>query len=331
MKQSWWRKCLKFVVRVGSAVALFILAVWFILSQPTFASQSPATVTADAAKLRAHVEKLAVEFHPRNYEQMDNLNRCADYIAQHFKDAGGRVTEQTLDVNGRIYRNVSAFFGPKTGARWIVGAHYDSCEDTPGADDNASGVAGLLELARMLGSNPPSYAVELVTWPLEEPPFFSTSNMGSARHAESLDQAKHPVRGMIALEMIGYYRDDFGSQDYPSPMLTAIYPNTGNFLAVIGNWEQRDFVQQVKTGMKGATDLPIESIAAPPTIPGIDFSDHRNYWPLGIPAVMVTDTAFYRNPHYHELTDTPDTLDYDRMAKAVTAVYSALGNVPLSD
>lgn len=317
----------KSLLRIAVVAGLFIVAAWYVLTQPSCSSQPPAEQTADPGRLRVHVEKLAVEFYPRSHDRTDNLNACAAYIASHFREAGGRVSEQTFEVRGKEYRNVSIRFGPTGQARWILGAHYDSHRDTPGADDNASGVAGLLELARMFGEQPPPFAVELVAYPLEEPPDFGGFDMGSAHHARSLDLDADPVRGVLILEMIGYYSDEPGSQGYPMPLMKAIYPSAGNFIAVIGKWEQRPFIKQVKVAMTGATPLPVESLAAPTELPGIDFSDHRNYWPLGLNAVMISDTAFYRNPHYHEATDTPDTLDYERMAQAMTAVHAALGTL----
>ncbi|MEO0794908.1 MAG: M28 family peptidase [Verrucomicrobiota bacterium] len=312
-------------------MGLFIGAAWYLLTQPIWNAQEPAAVSADPEKLRKHVEKLSVDFYPRNYREHTNLEQTADYIGENFRAAGGRVTDQQFTVGGSAYRNVIGSFGPDGGPRWIIGAHYDTHEDTPGADDNASGVAGLIELARMLGVNEPTFAVDLVAYPLEEPPFFASEQMGSAHHARSLDLETKPVRGVIVLEMIGYFQDEAGSQEHPAKLLSLLYPSTGNFLAVVGRWDQRDFVKEVKTAMTGTTELPIESIAAPTELPGIDFSDHRNYWPLGIPAVMVTDTAFYRNPHYHRESDTADTLDYERMAQAITAVYAGLKHLSNSE
>ena len=148
--------------------------------------------------------------------------------------------------------------------------------------------------------------------------------MGSAVHAQSLADAQADVRGVIVLEMVGYFRDERGSQSYPSLLLKLMYPSRGNFIAVAGPWDQGDWIKTVKIGMKGATDLPVYSIRAPSAVPGIDFSDHLNYWPHGFKAIMVTDTAFYRNRSYHTPTDTADRLDYDRMAQVVVALFEAL-------
>lgn len=255
---------------------------------------------------------------------MNNLDKCADYIAMHFTNAGATTTSQVFTVRDRQYQNVIGRFGVGQGPKIVVGAHYDSCGDTPGADDNASGVAALIELAYLLGRNSPSNEVELVGYTLEEPPFFGTQVMGSAIHAKSIAEENANVLGVIVLEMVGYFRDDGGSQSYPSLLLKLIYPSRGNFICVAGPWSQGSWNKKVKVGMKGATDLPVYSIRAPAFVAGIDLSDHRNYWPHDIKAVMVTDTAFYRNKEYHSLHDTADRLDYVRMSQVVVAVFEAI-------
>jgi hypothetical protein len=290
--------------------------------------------SVDIEAMRHHVEVLARDFVPRDYEHLANMNRAADYIRQALSRAGGRVTEQSFEItewspqNKKIrrgpYRNVIAAFGPEEGERVIVGAHYDACGPYPGADDNASGVAGLLELARILGEKPPVLRTDLVGYALEEPPIFATDQMGSAVHARSLSHAKVPLRAMISLEMIGCFRDEKGSQSYPVPLLRAFYPSRGNFIAVVGRTDQIKITGLIKRAMKSAGALPVRSINAPAWLPGIDFSDHRSFWAHGYPAVMITDTASYRNPRYHTPLDTPDTLDYERMAQVVEGVAAAV-------
>jgi Zn-dependent M28 family amino/carboxypeptidase len=185
-------------------------------------------------------------------------------------------------------------------------------------------VAGLIELANLLGRSSPPMKVELVAYTLEEPPFFRSEYMGSAVHARSLKRAGVSVRAMFSLEMIGYFSDDEGSQHFPNPLLRLFYPTKGNFISVIGKLGQGLLVRKIKGAMKGASSLPVYSINAPRSIPGVDFSDHMNYWDAGYPAVMVTDTAFYRNPHYHMAEDTAEKLDYGRMAQVVEGVYAAV-------
>lgn len=275
-------------------------------------------------RLEAHVRMLADELVPRDYAHPDNLNRAAAYIRQEMERAGGDPWEQPYEAGSSTYRNVAAAFGPETGERIVVGAHYDAAGPYPAADDNASGVAGLIELAHLLARDPPPGRVELVAYPLEEPPFYRTPHMGSAVHAASLKRQGVRVRVMISLEMIGYFTDAPGSQKLPLAALRPFYPSRGNFIAVVGRLGQPLLVRRIKRAMLRATPLAVHSINAPRWVPGVDFSDHLNYWDAGYPAVMITDTAFYRNPHYHTAHDTASTLDYVRMAQVVQGVHAAV-------
>ncbi len=276
------------------------------------------------SRLEAHVRYLVEDCAPRHWQGREGLAKAGAYIEKGFRDAGGRISEQVFEVRGKPYRNVIASFGPQSGPRVIVGAHYDACEPLPGADDNASGVAGLLELARLLGAHPPVMRVELVAYTLEEPPFFRTQDMGSARHAQAVKARGEAVRAMIALEMIGRFSDAPQSQAYPSALISPLYPDRGNFIAVVGRLNDIGLTRSVKRTLRGATSLPVVSINAPRWIPGLDFSDHHPYWDAGFPAVMVTDTAFYRNTDYHTAQDTPERLDYPRMAQVVQGVHAAV-------
>ncbi|MFK5924538.1 MAG: M28 family peptidase [Verrucomicrobiota bacterium] len=313
---------------------LFILVLmpliigFFMVAQPSNGQSPPSTIKVKPADLEAHVQKLSTEFFPRTPYENKNLQQTANYVLEQFKKTGARTKEQhfststTVDPNAK-FRNVSAFFGPDKGPRIVIGAHYDSYGNLPGADDNASGVAGLIELAKLFAAHPPSTMIELVSYPLEEPPFFATSKMGSAFHARALKKAKVEVKLMICLEMIGYFTDQPKSQRYPNKALQLYYPSVGNFIAIASTFDYRKQTLAMKKAMSGVTPLPVESINAPRGLPGIDFSDHRNYWTYGYPAVMITDTSFYRNPHYHKKTDTPETLDYKKMSQVVIAVFEA--------
>lgn len=286
---------------------------------------------ASPDRLQTHARALAEEFIPRDAEHPSNLDRVATYIQTQFEQHVPRVEFQPYSVGSMTVRNVRAFIGPSTADRIVVGAHYDAAGPYPGADDNASGVAGLLELARLLDGNALSTLVELVSYPLEEPPFFGTDRMGSAVHANALNEQDVDVRAMLALEMIGYFSDAPRSQQFPLFLMRPFYPSVGNFIVVASSLFRRALVQTVRDAMRAATPLPVESINAPALLPGISLSDHRNYWSAGYDAAMITDTAFYRNPNYHAPTDTPGTLDYDRMAQVVDGVRGAIRALAASE
>jgi Zn-dependent M28 family amino/carboxypeptidase len=306
--------------------AVGLLISWIIVTQPLLVSPRPnaPTVSVPPVRLERHVGMVSQTYLPRHAAHPENLDRIAAYIAQEFAQANARVVEQPYAIDGHTYRNVIGSYGPDTADRIVIGAHYDAAGPFPGADDNASGVAGLLELAYLLGTVPLSTRVELVAYTLEEPPYFRTPLMGSAVHAQSLRQQGHSVRVMIALEMIGYFSDAPNSQLFPASILKLFYPTEGNFIAIVGNVGQGAVVRRAKRAMRGGSALPVYSLNAPRFVPGVDFSDHLNYWAAGYQALMITDTAFYRNARYHTAHDTPDTLDYTRMAMVVQGVYAAV-------
>ncbi|MCI0355828.1 MAG: M28 family peptidase [Acidobacteria bacterium] len=305
-----------------TAVLLLVLSLW--LTQPVFVGAGTQRPLASLpGRLRTHVEALA-RLAPRDIGHPANLDRAAEYIRDEFRKAGGNVSEQSFLVDLHEYRNVIARFGPKSEEMLLVGAHYDAFDDYPAADDNASGVAALIELAHLLGQAKLPIRVELVAYTLEEPPQFRGTQMGSAVHAADLAARGARLRAMLGLEMIGFFTDAPGSQAYPLPGLRLLYPDAGNFIAVVGNFIDAPLVRRVKKAMAAASDLPVRSINAPRWIPGVDFSDHLNYWENGYRAVMISDTAFYRNPNYHQPSDAPETLDYERMAKVVQQVFAAV-------
>jgi Zn-dependent M28 family amino/carboxypeptidase len=309
-------------------IVLLLVVAWFWLTQPLLSSPQPNGVrTVDPARLEAHVRKLSIELSPRDIGHLENLDRAAVYIAGELAQAGGSVSEQGYRVEGNSYRNIIARFGPDTAERIVVGAHYDAFEALPGADDNASGMAGLIELARLLGRQAPAIRVDLVAFSTEEPPYFRTTGMGSSVHATALSKDNVNVRAMLSLEMIGYFSDAKGSQHFPIGVLAALYPSTGNFISVVGRTSDGLLVRRVKSAMSGASPLPVHSISAPSLLPGVDFSDQLNYWEADYNAVMITDTAFYRNRNYHTKHDTAEKLDYKRMAMVVEGVYAAVNDL----
>jgi hypothetical protein len=310
-------------------VAVLVLALIGMVVQPLFRQPDMAVVPAvSPERLKDHVRMLSETLHPRSVGELTNLEAAASYIHAEFTAAGAVVADQWFTDGGEKYRNVIARFGPAEGPLLVIGAHYDSFETTPGADDNASGIAGLIELAGLLSRHPPQRPVELVAYTNEEPPHFRYPSMGSAHHAASLRAAGRDVSLMLALEMIGWFSDEAGSQTYPFPGMSLLYPDKGDFIAVIGRFNDWADTRKVKAAMRGAGDLPVHSMNSLSSIPGVDFSDHLNYWAEGYPALMITDTAFYRNPHYHTAEDTYDRLDYARMAKVVAGVFAVVQAYP---
>lgn len=314
------RKIIMWIILIAffSLLLLAILSFW--ITQPLFSNpHNPSNISINPYKLQSHVEKLSKEFYPRNSNSIVNLNKTADYIKAEFEKSGGKVSVQSFEANGNTYQNVIVVFGDEAIERIVVGGHYDSAFDTPGADDNASGVAGLIELAYLLGKQKPGKQVELVAYTLEEPPFFATEKMGSYIHAKSLKENDVRVSLMISLEMIGYFSDEPNSQKFPFPLLSLLYPNRGNFAVIVGSFTNALTTRNLKSAMNSG--IPVYSANVPSFINGVDLSDHRNYWNFGYNAVMITDTAFYRNFNYHTKEDTAEKLDYVRMAKTVEGVY----------
>jgi hypothetical protein len=312
---------------------IFLFALVGVLSAALFrninftkAMTSPVLLPVNQDRLYADVNFLTQITPPRNAFNVASLNQSADYIYKQFLKISDRVTYQTFTVEKQEYKNIICTLGPETGERIVVGAHYDVCGDQPGADDNASGVAGLLEIARLVHEQRPllKYRIDFVAFALEEPPYFKTNEMGSAVHAKSLAAAGVKVKGMVCLEMIGYYSEQKDSQHYPVAALKAIYPDKGNFISVVGNMGQGTLVNHLKKYMLAVSQIGVESLTAPASVPGVDFSDHLNYWCYNYPAVMITNTAFFRNPNYHLSSDTIDTLDFKKMAEVVKGVYWAV-------
>jgi hypothetical protein len=314
------------MLRTTGYISLVLLLCAAGLSGPVAAAEEKEQgPKARPGLLYSHVIALTSIDPPRWYGSPPSMEKAAVYTRDVFAANGGRIEVQEFEAEGEKYRNVIASYGPKDGPRFIVGAHYDVCYQQPGADDNASGVAGLLELARLLGEGPePSVRVDLVAYALEEPPFFGTDQMGSAVHARSMKKDDITVIGMISLEMIGYFTDRKDSQRYPSILLKPFYPDRGNFIAVIGNFSSRKLKNTLKEHMSQVKGLEVSTLTAPSFMSSAGFSDHRNYWEQGYKAVMVSDTSFFRNPNYHEPTDTPDTLDYGQMALVVDGVYRSV-------
>lgn len=263
----------------------------------------------------------------RSYLDRENLNMTADYVEGIFRSFGCPARRQPFSYDGNTYYNIVVEMKgtEDTGEDiLVIGAHYDTATGTPGADDNASGVAGLLELVRLSVSRPPRKTVRFVAFTLEEPPTFMTRNMGSYVYAKCLRDEGVNVFGMISLEMLGYYCDVKGSQYYPSSFFKLFYPEEGNFISFVGNLSSRSFTNKVKDSFRSVSLFPVRCLHGISIIPGVGFSDHRSFWKFGYSAFMITDTAFYRNPNYHSPGDTAETLDYKRMAELIKGLHKAV-------
>jgi Zn-dependent M28 family amino/carboxypeptidase len=278
----------------------------------------------DTLSIRKHLNNIINTEKPRNYKNIESLNDVADYILKDFTKYADSVYYQPYIVDNIEYKNVVCVFGIQNTKTIVVGAHYDVCGNQDGADDNASGVVGLLELAKLLKGKQLKYRIEMVAYTLEEPPYFRTKSMGSYIHAKSLYENKTDVYGMFCLEMIGYFDDTKKSQDYPIGLLSLVYGNRGNYITLVNKFSKGKFSRKFNKKFKSYKLINTKKFIAPAKLPGIDFSDHLNYWKFEFSGLMITDTAFYRNKNYHEDTDTIETLDLSRMSKVIESVYKTL-------
>lgn len=316
---------------VAAIVALFAAPVGALLWMTavpgqSFAGPLPALTpeqSALAGRLRAHVTAIASTPHNRGHPEA--LEKSALYLETELTGTGYAVTRQPFD-EGKA-RNLEVVIDPADPAAptLVIGAHYDSAFTAPGANDNGSGTAALLELARALadlrGKAP--IRIRLAFFVNEEPPFFKTDRMGSYVYANRLAETGEKVTGMISLETMGWFSDKPGSQKYPFP-LSLLYPDTGNFVAFVGTVSSRSWVRRVTGAFREGAQFPSVGGSAPGFVQGIDWSDHWAFDRVGIPALMITDTAPFRYPHYHTRQDTPDKVDYDRLARVVTGLEAML-------
>lgn len=291
----------------------------------SFAGPLPPLATVEgeiAANLRRHVQVLGGDIGERNVFRPDKLEAAAAYVEAELRALGLEPERQEYVANGQTVRNIDVSIPGSTapGEVVVVGAHYDSVRGAPGANDNASGVAAVLEIARLLkGGPPPARTVRFVAFVNEEPPFFQTDLMGSVVYAKRCRARGEKIVAMLTPETIGCYSDAKGSQHYPFP-LNAVYPSTGNFIAFVGESGSAGLVARCVESFRSHTRFPSEGAAAPASIEGVGWSDHWAFSRQGYPALMVTDTAPFRYAHYHTAEDTPDKLDYDRTARVVAGL-----------
>lgn len=281
-------------------------------------------------RLKAHVEKLAGEIGERHVFRRAALDAAADYIEGEWRAQGYEVRRQALSGAGVPCTNLEA---SRTGRTWpdqilLIGAHYDTVRGSPGANDNGSGIAALIEMARWFAELGPGRTVRFVAFTNEEWPFFATAEQGSMVYAAAARRRGDGIRLMASLETMGYYSDAIGSQGYP-PLFRFFHPDRGNFLGLVSDLRSRSSLRMLAAAFRAHADFPLETTATLPLVPGVTWSDHRSFWRQGYPAVMVTDTAFYRYRHYHRPDDTPDKLTYGPFAHATQGL--ALAFAALAD
>ena len=286
-------------------------------------------------RLEAHVAALASEIGERNVFRPAALQAAADYIAGEWRSQGYQVVPQVYKARGVESANLEITRLGKTRPEEIVlvGAHYDSVFGSPGANDNGSGVAALLEISRWFAAMEPARSVRFVAFTNEEPPFFFWRSMGSLVYAKAARARGDDIRLMVSLEMLGCFSDKPGSQHYP-PLFRYFYPDRGNFIACVSNLRSRQIMRRAVSAFRAHSDFPVEQTATFAWIPGVAWSDHLSFWRQGYRAFMVTDTAFFRYPFYHTAEDTPEKVDYTRMARVTEGLYSsfaalAMDQVPL--
>lgn len=328
-----WRSLSGLALLLGALGALVLAGLIYSVHMPGKTHSGPlsplsAQETVIRERLAAHVGVLAGDIGERHIWRYPALLAAADYIERTFAQLGYTPTGERFESGGRSVRNVLAEL---PGLRMpeaivLVGAHYDTVPGSPGANDNGSGVAALLELARLLAGQPLARTLRFVAFVNEESPFFATPEMGSVVHTQRARARGERIEAMLSLETIGHYTDAPGSQHYPFP-LSAFYPDTASFVGFVGNLDSRRLVRAALRTFRATTAFPAEGAALPTWVTGAGWSDHWAFWQSGYPAIMVTDTAFYRYAHYHTAGDTPEQIDYDRTARVVAGLARVIAGL----
>jgi Zn-dependent M28 family amino/carboxypeptidase len=322
-------KILSSAVRVAIAVvAILVLLWWFGMRMPGKNVSKAGPLSSDEIalreELRANVQKLAGEIGERNMWHYAQLNAAADFIEDSFSRVGLHTRRDSYQTGGQPCHNIEAEITGNRPEIIVIGAHYDSVFGSPGANDNGTGVAATLALARRFASAKPKQTLRFVAFVNEEPPYFLSGEMGSQVYARRCKERGDNISGMISLETIGYFSDAPNSQTYPSPGLGLFYPKVGNFIGFVSNVTSRALLRRVIAVFRKQAKIPSEAASLPAFIPGVSWSDQWSFWQQGYPAIMVTDTAPFRYPYYHSSNDTPDKLDYDRFTLVVSGMEKVI-------
>ncbi len=324
----WWRVLLSIARIIGAVVAVFAVLWWFGVRMPGKNISKAESLSADEIKLRdelrADVQTLAGDIGERNLHRYPQLQAAAEFIENSFSRADLQSRRVSYTLNNLLCHNLEAEIRGSSPEIILIGAHYDSVFGAPGANDNGSGVAAMLALARRFAGTTTAKTLRFVAFVNEEPPYFQTSQMGSFVYANRCKTNGERISAMISLETIGYFSDAPHSQKYPAPGLGVFYPITGNFIGFVSNLGSRSLLRRALLTFRGQGKLPSEGASLPAFIPGVSWSDQWAFWQFGYPAIMITDTAPFRYPHYHRSTDTPDKLDYDRFALVVSGMEKVI-------
>lgn len=326
------RRVIGRVARIAVVLVVILGLVWFFgIRMPGRDISKAAALNEAEVALRAElvtdVKVLAREIGERNMRRYAQLNAAAEFIEASLSRAGFVPRRESYELRGQACYNIEVEIGGARPEILLVGAHYDSVFGSPGANDNASGVAALLALARRFAGKPGGKTLRFVAFVNEEPPFFQTGEMGSFVYARRCKERGDKITAMISLETIAYFSDEPKSQNYPAPGLGFFYPSVGNFIGFVGNTRSRALLRSAVAVFKEARKLPCEGAALPAAIPGVGWSDQWAFWQHDYPGIMITDTAPFRYPHYHSSTDTPDKLDYDRFALVVSGMERVIAEL----
>lgn len=283
------------------------------------------TVNIVAERLHSHVQALGGDIGERNVFNPQALRDSADYIAQVWESQGYKTIRHEYELQGEQWANLEV---TRKGEKYpeeivLIGSHYDSVLGSPGANDNGSGVAAMLELSLRIATHKPTRTVRFVAFVNEEPPFFKTDAMGSRVYAKMARARGDDIRAMVCLETIGFYSDKPGGQHYPPPF-SLFYPDTGDFIGFVSNFRSRSLLKRSVAAFRTASDFPLEHVTTFEFVPGVDWSDHGSFWREGVPAIMVTDTAPYRYPYYHTARDTPDKVNYQQLARVIDGLLAVV-------
>ena len=316
-----------FIVLIG-IIAILALLWWYGMRMPGTNISRTKGLSPDEMNLREElrndVQTLAGDIGERNMLHYAELNAAADFIEDSFLRAGLRPRRDSYELGGQDCHNVVVEIGGKRPEIILIGAHYDSVVDSPGANDNASGVAATLALARRFSGKQPEHTLRFAAFVNEEPPYFISGEMGSLVYAKRCKGRGEKISAMISLETIGYFSDAANSQLYPSKVLGAFYPKVGNFIGFVSNLRSQPLLRRVIRLFRQHSGIPSEGAALPSFVPGVSWSDQCSFWRNGYRGIMVTDTAPFRYPYYHSADDTPDKIDYDRFTLVVSGMKGVI-------